>query len=335
MNETKSCLFNDRLRISITDACNYKCFYCSNEGQSHGNCNMLSLDFVRQMFSKIREENIFVKKLNITGGEPTLHPQLLEILREGTKITENVTLNTNGSLLNKERIDAIKATGINCIKFGTDLWFSDKSKPITNAYQIDMEKLVDCILYSRKVMPRSSMNIVITDFNYPYFDRMLDWIEENDIDKVEFIELINFDFENKESVKPLSRVAPDFPALIKRNMGQFERIEYNPAIAKYVAYLRNGLAVQFAEDFCKRKVCANLWTRIDADGNFSPCMKNTDVYPIDMKKPLYDQFLAQRQISCGAFKDIFPRDMNGRMVDGWTIKSDDEIVPSIIADTDL
>lgn len=155
MNETKSCLFNDRLRISITDACNYKCFYCSNEGQSHGNCNMLSLDFVRQMFSKIREENIFVKKLNITGGEPTLHPQLLEILREGTKITENVTLNTNGSLLNKERIDAIKATGINCIKFGTDLWFSDKSKPITNAYQIDMEKLVDCILYSRKVMPRS------------------------------------------------------------------------------------------------------------------------------------------------------------------------------------
>lgn len=335
MNEMKSCLFNDRLRISITDACNYKCFYCSNEGQDHGNCNMLSLDYIRWLFSRIKEENIFVKKLNITGGEPTLHPQLLEILREGSTISGNVTLNTNGSLLSRESIDAIKDTGVNCIKFGTDLWFSDKSKPITNVYQINMEKLIDCILYSRKIMPRSSMNIVITDFNYSYFERMLDWIEANGIDKVEFIELINFNFEDKESVKPLSSSVPDFSALIKKNRDRFDRIEYNPAIAKYVAYMKNGLAVQFAEDFCKRKVCANLWTRIDADGNFSPCMKNTDVYPIDMKKSLYDQILAQRKFSCGTSKNVFPRDMNGKIVDGWTSKSDDEIVPSIISDTDL
>lgn len=335
MNEKKSCLFNDRLRISITDACNYKCFYCSNEGQEHGNCNMLSLGYIRQLFSRIRDEKIFVKKLNITGGEPTLHPNLLDILREGRTITENVTLNTNGSLLNREKIDEIKAAGANCIKFGTDLWFSDKSKPITNAYEIDMDKLIDCILYSKEIMPRSSMNIVISDFNVSYFDKMLDWIEVNSIDKVEFIELINFDFEEKECVRALSNNAPDFPALIKHNSDRFERIEYNPEIAKYVAYLKNGLAVQFAEDFCKRKVCANLWTRIDAEGKFSPCMKSTDVYLIDFTRPLYDQFLAQRKLACGAFDDEFPRDMNGRMVDGWTSKSNDEIVPSIITDTDL
>ena len=335
MNEKKSCLFNDRLRISITDACNYKCFYCSNEGQEHGNCNMLSLDYIRQLFSRIRNEKIFVKKLNITGGEPTLHPDLLDILREGRTISENVTLNTNGSLLNREIIDAIKNAGVNCIKFGTDLWFSDKSKPITNVYEIDMDKLIDCILYSKEIMPRSSINIVITDFNVFFFDKMLDWIEANNIDKVEFIELINFDFEDKEFVKPLSDNAPDFPALIKNHRDRFSRIEYNPAIAKYVAYMKNGLAVQFAEDFCKRKVCANLWTRIDADGYFSPCMKNTDVYPIDMTMPLYDQFLAQRKFSCGAFDDVFPRDMNGKMVAGWTSKSKEEIVPSIITDTDL
>lgn len=103
MNEKISCLFNDRLRISITDACNYKCFYCSNEGQDHGQCNMISLNFLYRLFEKIQDENIYVKKLNITGGEPTLHPDLMEILHASCKISENVTLNTNGSLLDKKR----------------------------------------------------------------------------------------------------------------------------------------------------------------------------------------------------------------------------------------
>ena len=111
MRNKISCLFNDRLRVSITDACNYKCFYCSNEGQDHGNCNMISVDFMRALFSKIKEENIYVKKLNITGGEPTLHPHFLDILSEGRLISENVTLNTNGSRLSKKKIDEIKKYG--------------------------------------------------------------------------------------------------------------------------------------------------------------------------------------------------------------------------------
>lgn len=335
MRNKISCLFNDRLRVSITDACNYKCFYCSNEGQDHGNCNMISVDFMRALFSKIKEENIYVKKLNITGGEPTLHPHFLDILSEGRLISENVTLNTNGSLLSKKKIDEIKNTGVNCIKFGMGLWFTDRSKPISNSYKVDMDTLVECILYSREVMPRSSINIVITDFNAPYFDRMLDWIEDNNIDKVEFIELINFDFEEKGEARPLSEDTPDFPSLIKNHSDRFSRIEYNPDIAKYVAYTGSGLAVQFAEDFCKRKVCANLWTRIDANGRFSPCMKNTDTYEICLDKLLYKQFSAQRRLACGITDTVFPRDMNGRLVEGWTIKSQDEIVTSIIADTDL
>lgn len=335
MNDRVSCLFNDRLRISITDACNYKCFYCSNEGQDHGNCHMISTAFIKRLFSKIKEEQIYVRKLNITGGEPLLHPDLLEILCLGREISENVTLNTNGSLLDKSKINAIRETGVNCIKFGTDLWFSDMSKPITNEYQVDMENLIECILYSREILPRSSMNIVITEFNISYFNQMLDWIEDNGIDKVEFIELINFDFEDKEHAKPVSSLAPDFPRLIKDNYSRFIRVEYNPSIAKYVAYTKNGLAIQFAEDFCKRKVCAHLWTRIDATGRFSPCMKNTDTYPINFEKRLFDQFIAQGKLACGLSEKPYPRDMNGKLTPGWTIKSDDEIVASIITDTDL
>lgn len=179
------------------------------------------------------------------------------------------------------------------------------------------------------------MNIVITNFNVSYIDKMLDWIEENNIDKVEFIELINFDFEEKDKTKPLSEKVPDFPELIKERKDRFSLIEYNPEIAKYVAYTKNGLAVQFAEDFCKRKVCANLWTRIDASGKFSPCMKNTDTYEIDFDSPLYEQFLNQRGLACGITDVVFPRDMDGRLVDGWTIKSQDDVVTSIMATTDL
>lgn len=307
----KGVFLNDRLRISLTDNCNYRCRYCSNEGQKHNSNTFISFDFVNDFFDKILSENIYIKKINLTGGEPLLHKDLMKIASKAHKICENITINTNGSLLTPQLVDDLVAIGVNCIKFGVDNPFNDHTKPVVNNVKINSQKLRDLILYTIKRIPRSSLNIVITRYNIDDLQRIIEWIIDNQIDKVEFIELIDFNFNNHT---PLIGEEPyDFIKLIRSLSSYFSDIEYNESLAKYIAYHRSGLIIQFAEDFCKNRVCAHLWTRVDANGRFSPCIKSVDFYPIDLNNNLEKQLLNQKKMYCDSLVDYIPRDNNGNI----------------------
>ena len=113
----KGLFLNDRLRVSLTNSCNYQCKYCSNEGQVHNTNVFINVDFLTKLFKKIEEEDIYVKKINLTGGEPLLHKDLLKIASEASKICHDITVNTNGSLLTVQLVDDLVQAGVNCIKF--------------------------------------------------------------------------------------------------------------------------------------------------------------------------------------------------------------------------
>jgi len=90
------------LRISITDRCNYKCVYCrtGNDGAQYSE---LKLD------EYLRLARIFVslgiEKLRLTGGEPLLRKDLVEMVQELAKLRTpagnflDIALTTNGHLL--------------------------------------------------------------------------------------------------------------------------------------------------------------------------------------------------------------------------------------------
>ena len=97
---------NDKLRVPITNCCNFSCFYCHNEGQLHKQeSSFMSLDFIKGLKSFITKNNVYINELNITGGEPLLHPNLLEIVALLKNVSNNLCIITNGSLLTKQKID--------------------------------------------------------------------------------------------------------------------------------------------------------------------------------------------------------------------------------------
>lgn len=62
----------------ITTACTYKCSYCPselNQGRSH----KIDMDQLRLFLDKIVDRN---PVFSFTGGEPTVHPQYLDVLKE-------------------------------------------------------------------------------------------------------------------------------------------------------------------------------------------------------------------------------------------------------------
>jgi molybdenum cofactor biosynthesis enzyme MoaA len=93
----------DYLRISLIDRCNFRCQYCLPEDAE--------LSYVRPQDLLTREEiltlvkNVFIplgfRKFRLTGGEPLLHPEVVEIVRDIASLsaTSDLALTTNGYLL--------------------------------------------------------------------------------------------------------------------------------------------------------------------------------------------------------------------------------------------
>jgi molybdenum cofactor biosynthesis enzyme MoaA len=314
MRTTLASVFaNDRLRLSVTDSCNFTCFYCTNEGQLHNHKTFLSPTWWSQLTKKIRDEEVYVRKLNITGGEPLVHNQLDRIIALGVDIAESVTLNTNGSLLSPTRVRELANLGLTNIKFGVDWMLGGATKPLLRKLHIDADQVLASLKAAVELMPRSSLNVVISSFNASRVTEIIDFVLGNNINKVELLELIAHDFRNIGTSSVGAVRAKDIVASMR---DRFDRIEYNPRLAKYICWTREGLMLQVAEDFCLRRVCRHLWSRINARGQLVPCIKGGDTYSIDLSKPLTPQIRTANLLMCNSMGNSVPRSSDGRLLSG-------------------
>ncbi|MBM3292543.1 radical SAM protein, partial [Candidatus Bathyarchaeota archaeon] len=81
--------------IPITTVCNFNCTICGANAKSEKNAaTFLSVDEVCRRVAQVKKNGGYL--INLTGGEPTLHPNLLEIIKRVSKMGINIGLNTNG-----------------------------------------------------------------------------------------------------------------------------------------------------------------------------------------------------------------------------------------------
>jgi cyclic pyranopterin phosphate synthase len=86
------------LRLSLTDRCNFRCSYCSPLSPEHREDPLTRIEVGRlvRVFA-----GLGIRRVRLTGGEPTLRRDLVEIVREvaGSPGIEEVALTTNGQAL--------------------------------------------------------------------------------------------------------------------------------------------------------------------------------------------------------------------------------------------
>lgn len=92
----------------LTEKCNFKCFFCFakynvKEQELHNNINNIDilLNKIYTYFSKTYK----VINLNLVGGEPLLSNNINYIIKKAYEIGFNVSIISNGSLINKEFLD--------------------------------------------------------------------------------------------------------------------------------------------------------------------------------------------------------------------------------------
>lgn len=92
----------DYLRISLTDVCNLRCVYCMPEHMTFRRPAELLTDaeLFRLMVIFAR---LGFRKIRFTGGEPTLRPSLVKLVRHAASLPgiRQVSLTTNGLMLDQ------------------------------------------------------------------------------------------------------------------------------------------------------------------------------------------------------------------------------------------
>jgi len=121
------------VRISVTDKCNFRCVYCLEpDAQFMGRDELMQVDEIRRLGRVL--VGMGVEKLRITGGEPTVHPRLLEII-EGLAAAEprDLAMTTNGSLVTPDKARAWRDAGLGRVTISIDSLRPDRFSAITRS----------------------------------------------------------------------------------------------------------------------------------------------------------------------------------------------------------
>ncbi|XP_053663786.1 molybdenum cofactor biosynthesis protein 1 [Anopheles marshallii] len=269
--------FHSYLRISLTERCNLRCKYCMPaEG-----VQLTKKDQLLTSAEVIRLANLFVtegvRKIRLTGGEPTVRKDLTEIvgqLKATNPLLESVGITTNGLMLTRQLV-GLQRAGLDAINVSLDTLRAARYEQITRRKGWD--RVMAGIDLAIQLGYRPKVNCVLMKgFND---DEICDFVEltrDRNVD-VRFIEYMPFTGNRWDTDKMVSyRTMLD---TIRARYPAFEPLPNGPndtSKAYRVPGYRGqmGFITSMTEHFCGS--CNRL--RITADGNLKVCLfGNTEV----------------------------------------------------------
>lgn len=268
----------DYLRISLIDKCNFRCQYCMPDDQELE--YLLSSEILTKSELLTLLKEIFIPlgftKFRLTGGEPLLRLDIVDIVKEIKSLseTEDLSLTTNGYLLQEKAEDLFKA-GLRRINISLDSLNSDTfDKIIGNKYHSKWYKTWGGIqrAYQLGFNPLKLNVVIIPGVNdREILDLASLTIAENwHVRFIEFMPIGNHQLFSEKAWIPSAEIREQ----IKQKWGlESANIKGNgPADIFKIPNSKGtlGFISQMSECFCDR--CNRM--RLSADGWLRPCLLN-------------------------------------------------------------
>ncbi len=128
------------LRVSVTDRCDLRCFYCMSEDMTFlPKADLLTLEELDRLCSAFIAKG--VRKLRLTGGEPLVRRNVMSLVRSLSRhlasgALDELTLTTNGSQLARFA-EELKDCGVRRINVSLDTLDPAKFRAITRWGDLD------------------------------------------------------------------------------------------------------------------------------------------------------------------------------------------------------
>ena len=103
--------------LEVTNHCNLGCYMCPvGTRVMRRPRGYMSMELIEKLCEELRDSSIAGVQL-IRWGEPTMHPQFLEILRKLKETGKLVHFNTNGTLMDRDMIQGVIDLKVDSVKF--------------------------------------------------------------------------------------------------------------------------------------------------------------------------------------------------------------------------
>jgi len=177
------------LRISMTDNCNLRCFYCMPEEDYEFTpvSRLMQANEIEAM-AKIFISN-GVNKIRLTGGEPLVRKDAADIILALSKLPIALTMTTNGTRLD-DFLDVLKKANMHSLNISLDTLHREKFQLLTRRDQF--EKIVNNIHLFLKNDFHVKVNVVVMKgLNDNEINDFVAWTKDEPV-HVRFIEFMPF-----------------------------------------------------------------------------------------------------------------------------------------------
>ncbi len=262
------------LRISLTEKCNLRCFYCMpEEGVPHREASKF---MTTEEVVGIAQEFVAlgVTKIRLTGGEPLVKKGAESIIRELGKLPVALAITTNGILVDRF-IDVFKESGISSVNVSLDSLQEDRFNAISRRHYFQkIRENIDLLL---KNDFNVKINVVVIKGTND--DEIIDFVQWSIQEKIsiQFIEFMPFDGNSWDREKTVSE--ENILQSIRAHFGSDNLIKRNdPSNSTSRNYQIEGAKGTFGmistvtNPFCDS--CNRI--RLTADGKIKNCLFSND-----------------------------------------------------------
>ncbi|NOY14144.1 MAG: GeoRSP system radical SAM/SPASM protein [Deltaproteobacteria bacterium] len=264
MSDTNAELLSAPLTINWTLSykCNFICSHCYSRDEL---AEELSTEQLKQIVDLLVEWQ--VPFINFGGGEPLIRKDLLEISRYATGRGLNVSMNSNGWLLDPVMAEQLKQAGFNSVGISIDSADAVRHDDFRNMAG-SFERATAALDALHAAGVKTTMSSVISRINFREFHSLLDLARAHQVSQ---LFLHNFKcsgrgFKNRDDLDLTPAEWKDFyrEALQVRNRTKDLLIAFDdPVIASLPGYNDNPLV--------KGSSCGKLSLHLRPDGDLTPC----------------------------------------------------------------
>lgn len=266
------------LRVSLTDRCNFRCFYCLPHGEPPmaAKDQMLSYEEIEYICDIFVE--LGIEKIRLTGGEPMMRRDIEQIIFKLAQFKDkglrDLALTTNGYFL-PHRADSLREAGLDRITISLDSLKRDVFKQMTGVDVLD--RVMEGIVAAKEagLDPIKINAVIVRGHNEDEVADFAAFAREHDV-KMRFIEFMPLDsghewsrddvVSGKEIRARIEERFPLEPLQVTRGSETSSRYRFADGAPGEI-----GIIAPVTEPFCG--ACSRI--RLTSDGQIRTCLFST------------------------------------------------------------
>lgn len=269
----------DYIRLSVTDRCDLRCFYCMPEGfkDFEAPADWLNFDEIERVIAAFGR--LGVHRVRLTGGEPLVRRDVAELAGRLHRLPgiDDLSLSTNAVQLAKHA-RALKQGGIQRLNVSLDTLNAERFSQITGGGKL--QKVIDGLMVAKQegLNPIKINMVAMKGLNDDEFESMLEFCMQHDF-TLRFIETMPMGSTGKAALGqylPLDEVK----MRLSSRYDLVDAVMDGGGPARYMrpasSDIRIGFITPMSQHFCD--TCNRV--RLSVDGTLYMCLGQEHNYPL-------------------------------------------------------